>query len=299
MKTYLIAVAKNESKYIDDWIAWHRKLGFTNIIIYDNSGNGNLKSYENIEVYDAPGESIQLQAYADALNKLTYGTWAITLDIDEYLDLGGITVDEFLKPYNGVDSVKLNWVCYGDCEQTKFEDRPVTERFIKPSRLDCVYNDTIKIPENLHTKSFFCYKYKPTQIDIHCTHIVGGIAINTDGKQVNMDAPFTNELCLKRGFVRHYITKSVTEWCERRLNTKDACGNVVADFDTLKRWYFNINTYSKEKEDIIESYRPNKDLGTVPSVCNRELLQPLAESERPESNSKQINRSHKRVRGGK
>ena len=173
------------------------------------------------------------------------------------------------------------------------------ERFIRPARLDCVYNDTLKIPENLHTKSFFCYKYKPTQIDIHCTHIAGGVAINTEGKQVNMDAPFTNELCLKRGFVRHYITKSTEEWCERRLNTKDACGNVVADFDTLKRWYFNLNTHSPEKENIIESYRPNKNLGTVPSECDRELLQPLAESERPEPNSKQVNRSNKRVRGGK
>lgn len=114
-----------------------------------------------------------------------------------------------------------------------------------------------------------------------------------------MDSPFTNELCLKSGFVRHYITKSTREWCERRLNTKDACGNVVADFDSLKRFYFNLNTYSKEKENIIEFYRPNKNLGTVPSECDRELLQPLAESERPKSNSKQVNRSNKRVRGGK
>lgn len=71
-----------------------------------------MKSFDNVEVYDAPGERIQLQAYADALNKLTYEAWAITLDIDEYLDLGEFTVEEFLKPYNGVDSVKLNWVCY-------------------------------------------------------------------------------------------------------------------------------------------------------------------------------------------
>ena len=258
-------------------------------------GNGDLKSGGKLTVYDAPGERIQLQAYADALNKLTYGTWAITLDIDEYLDLGGLTVAEFLKPYNGVDSVKLNWVCYGDNEQTNFEDRPVTERFIKPARLDCVYNDTLNIPENLHTKSFFCYKYKPTQIDIHCTHIAGGVAINTDGKQVNMDAPFTNELCLKRGFVRHYLTKSTEEWCERRLNTVDACGNVVADFDTLKRWYFNLNTYSKEKENIIEHHRLDKNLGTVPSVCDSKLLQPLGESEGPESNSGTIDTSDKAV----
>ena len=76
-------------------------------------------------------------------------------------------------------------------------------------------------------------------------------------------------------------------------------GNVVADFDTLKRWYFNLNTYSKEKDDIIESYRPNKNLGTVSSECDREPLQPLAESKRPEPDSKQVNRSNKRVRGGK
>lgn len=69
-----------------------------------------------------------------------------------------------------------------------------------------------------------------------------------------MDSPFTNELCLKRGFVRHYITKSTREWCERRLNTKDACGNVVADFDTLKRWYFNLCDRTPEKEKIIDDY---------------------------------------------
>ena len=36
MKTVLIAVAKNESRYIMDWIAWHQKLGFSSILIYDN-----------------------------------------------------------------------------------------------------------------------------------------------------------------------------------------------------------------------------------------------------------------------
>ena len=130
-------------------------------------------------------------------------------------------------------------------------------------------------------------------LDIHTAHVTNGIVINTKG-QIVQDSPFQN-LCLDRGYVQHFITKSCREWCERRLNTKDACGNVVADFDTLKRWYFNLNTYSKEKEDIIESYRPNKNLGTVPSVCDRELLQQLAESERPKSNSKRTNKSNRAV----
>ena len=72
-------------------------------------------------------------------------------------------------------------------------------------------------------------------------------------------------------------------------------GNVVADFDTLKRWYFNLNTYSKEKENIIESYRLDKDLGEISNKCDREPLQPVGESEGLKSNSKRTNKSNRTV----
>ena len=113
-----------------------------------------------------------------------------------------------------------------------------------------------------------------------------------------MDSPFTNELCLKRGFVRHYITKSTREFCERRLNTKDACGNVVADFDTLKRWYFNLNTYSKEKEDIFESYRIKRSDESVSNIGNRNEIQSVGESEGPRTNKRRTCRQTKPVCGG-
>ena len=293
MKVNLVAVAKNESRYIQEWLDYHQKLGFNEIIIYDNSGNGDLKSHDNITVYDAPGDRIQLQAYQDSLSKMTYGQWNLYCDVDEFLNIGNLSVQEFLKPYQGTDVVKLNWVVYGDNEQLEYEDKPVRDRFLKPAPLNCVYNDTIKIPENCHTKYFYCHKYKQTMLDIHTAHVEGGIVINTKGQRV-ADSSF-QDLCLDRGFVQHYITKSCREWCERRLNTKDACGNVVADFDTLKKWYFNLNQYSKEKEDIIESYIPNKNLGTVSSECHRELLQPLAESEGPKSNSKRTNKSNRTI----
>lgn len=293
MKVNLVAVAKNESRYIQEWLDYHQKLGFNEIIIYDNSGNGDLKSHDNITIYDAPGERIQLQAYKDSLSKMTYGQWNLYCDVDEFLNIGNLSIQEFLKPYQGADVVKLNWVVYGDNNLLEYEDKPVRDRFLKPARLDCVYNDTLKIPENCHTKYFYCHKYKPTMLDIHTAHVEGGIVINTKGQRV-ADSPF-QDLCLDRGFVQHYITKSCREWCERRLNTKDACGNVVADFDTLKRWYFNLNQYSKEKEDIVEFYRPNKNLGTVSSECHRESLQPLAESEGPKYNSKRTNKSNRTI----
>jgi hypothetical protein len=298
MKTKIVAVAKNEEKYLEEWLKYHFSLGFDNITIYDNSGNGELKSNDKLTVYDAPGDRIQLQAYQNELVNARYNEWILFIDIDEFLNIGNLSVQDFLKPYLGVDVVKLNWVCHNDNDKLVYEDSPVRERFIRPARLDCVYNDSVRVPENCHTKAFYCHKHKQTRPDIHTIHIDGGIAINTEGKQVNIDSPF-QDLCLKRGFIDHYICKSTTEWCERRLNTKDACGNVVADFDTLKRWYFNLNTYSKEKENIIESYRLDKDLGEIPNKCDREPLQPVGESEGPEPDSKQVNRSHKRVRGGK
>ena len=298
MKTKIVAVAKNEEKYLEEWLKYHFSLGFDNITIYDNGGNGDIKSNDKLTVYDAPGDRIQLQAYQNELVSARYNEWILFIDIDEFLNIGNLSVQDFLKPYQGVDVVKLNWVCHSDNDKLVYEDSPVRERFIKPARLDCVYNDTVRVPENCHTKAFYCHKHKQTRPDIHTVHIDGGVAINTDGQRVDLDSPF-QDLCLKRGFIDHYICKSTTEWCERRLNTKDACGNVVADFDTLKRWYFNLNTHSPEKENIIESYRPNKNLGTVPSECDREPLQQLAESERPEPDSKQVNRSHKKVRGGK
>ena len=112
MKVNLVAVAKNESRYIQEWLNYHQKLGFNEIIIYDNSGNGDLKSHDNITVYDARGERIQLQAYQDSLSKMTYGQWNLYLDIDEFLNIGNLSVQDFLKPYQGADVVKLNWVVY-------------------------------------------------------------------------------------------------------------------------------------------------------------------------------------------
>ena len=112
MKVNLVAVAKNESRYIQEWLNYHQKLGFNEIIVYDNSGNGDLKSHDNITVYDAPGERIQLQAYQDSLSKMKYNDWCLVCDVDEFLNIGNLTVHEFLKPYQGADVVKLNWVVY-------------------------------------------------------------------------------------------------------------------------------------------------------------------------------------------
>lgn len=62
------------------------------------------------------------------------------------------------------------------------------------------------------------------------------------------------EPCYDVAYVKHFITKTVTEFCERRFGVTDACGNKVAEPEVLKRWFFNLNTYTKEKEQIIDKF---------------------------------------------
>lgn len=222
-------------------------------------------------------------------------TGGFVCDVDEFLNIGNLSVQEFLKPYQGADVVKLNWVCYADNDQLEYEDRPVRERFLKPAPLSCVYNDTVKIPENCHTKYFYCHKYKQTMLDIHTAHVANGIVINTKGQRVQ-DSPF-QDLCLDRGFVQHYITKSTTEWCERRLGVTDACGNVVGDAQTLKSWYFNLCERTPEKEKIIDDYirRLEKCDEPVLNECDRSNLQPVGKSEGPRTNKRRTCRQTKPV----
>ena len=77
-------------------------------------------------------------------------------------------------------------------------------------------------------------------------------------------------------------------------------GNVVADFDTLKRWYFNLNSWSQEKEDIINAYdRRNKKCDEpVLDQCDRSDLQPMGESEGPRTNKRRTCKQTKPVCGG-
>ena len=53
MKVAICIEIKNENRYIREWLEYHKKLGFDNIILYDNNdSNGE-------DVFDVIGEDIR------------------------------------------------------------------------------------------------------------------------------------------------------------------------------------------------------------------------------------------------
>ena len=79
MKTTIVAIAKRENKYIREWIEYYLKLGFDNIVLYDNNDKDDELLSDVVNDYIDSGFIIydttfidkgfsQIQAYDHFLN---------------------------------------------------------------------------------------------------------------------------------------------------------------------------------------------------------------------------------------
>jgi hypothetical protein len=251
----LVAVAKNESKYIKEWLDYHLNLGFDLIYLVDNGNNGTLDSLDaRIKIIKDNQGAIQLKAYNAIYGQLKLGDVMAVLDIDEFLSLD-TNIDRFVREnLQDCDCLRLSWQVYGDCGNVKYEKKPVLERFQTPSPIDCKYNLDLPsgITENWHTKYFVRKTWKPTTLGIHNPAITFGISRNVLGEKVDSNSPFMKPIW-EKAFVKHFLTKSTEEFKKRRFSTKDACGNVVCDNDKLIERYFALNERTEEKEKILNA----------------------------------------------
>ena len=133
MKVALVCIAKNEDNYIQEWIDYHKKLGYDDIFIYQNNWRYQIEEPNVIKIeYD--GEVRQVSAYNDFIqkNKNEY-EWASFFDVDEFLVLKKHkNIKEFIQDYQDFDGIGVNWVLFGDNNLTGVTDEySVIKRFTK------------------------------------------------------------------------------------------------------------------------------------------------------------------------
>lgn len=119
MKAVLVCIAKDEDRYIDEWLDYHFKLGFCEAHVYQNDWRygGALRGDGRVKLYDFPGRDRQIKAYNDFLRRFTGGDvdFAAFFDVDEFMCLEpGLSLDCFLSRFTGDMGVALNWKCFGD-----------------------------------------------------------------------------------------------------------------------------------------------------------------------------------------
>ena len=144
MKCVLIGTAKNEGPYIWEWVAYHRAIGFTDIILFQNDSDDfthqtmkTLRAAGAIEYFynKAPPGRHQVRAYRLAARRPAFqeADWAMALDLDEFLAIraGNGHLRDLISAVPACDSLLVNWRIYGNDGHHELTDDLVTERFTR------------------------------------------------------------------------------------------------------------------------------------------------------------------------
>lgn len=194
---YFVAIqtiARQEERYLKEWIEHHLNLGIDFIYIYDNNDEDGLddflksalteETYNKIEVipWHEPMELQQFAALQDCVEKHKFDIkWLLTIDVDEFLILE-MPLKDFLMEFEDASEIFLSWESFNANGQLYYEDKPVMERF---------------------TETFYCKDaggqgkifFRPTRLlhwGIHSASLTKGKTVNVLHKEIVAPQPFAN-----------------------------------------------------------------------------------------------------------
>jgi hypothetical protein len=201
----LVCIAKNEDRYIDEWIDYHKKLGFDEIFVYQNDWESKTKN-EKARFLTVNGQCKQTICYNLFLDKNRNNfDWAAFLDVDEFMVLKKHdNIGDFLKEYEDLPALGINWYLFGDNgHKGKIIDYSTIKRFTKRGA-----------HVDQHIKSILNLRLSRDAImDIHNPNCVIG---DTNKKLFN--GPYNPDGPADIAQINHYLCKTKTEFvakCQR------------------------------------------------------------------------------------
>lgn len=239
MKTALVCIAKNEDHYIDEWLAYHLKLGFTQLFVYQNNWRylGDRSQYGNQVVWiEFDGEAMQMKAYNDFIdNRAVEFDFAAFFDVDEFLCLKeDKTLDRFLSRYLNVYGVGVNWRVFGDngLSCVAGNDYSLLKRF---TRCQNTLDRHIKTILNLNNAARMFHFVNPHFVDASMNY---GVIVDVD-KQKFIHGPWNYGCTTNIAQLNHYNSKTRQEFAEKllrgkadTLKTHPQYNYTMTDFDT-------------------------------------------------------------------
>lgn len=248
MKNVICAIARNEKKYLTDFCNYHLNLGFDEIHIYDNGQNDFMPTDKRIVVHpftDCASKCPQLEAYKDFMKTVDYD-WCAFIDIDEFITLDGFSkIGEYLKTVDeSISAIKIFEKVYGDdgLIDPKDPQVPVYERIKTELGNGLIPNGKFLCKKNFDLKFRNPHKFeRSSKVKISLS----------DGTEVNQrrGITFKHEV-FKNCYIRHYKTKTLSEFCDQKLNTPrvfNQSENRTIDY------FFHVNEKTPEKIAYLKS----------------------------------------------
>jgi hypothetical protein len=235
----ICAIAKNEARYLLEWIAYHRVVGVEHFLIFDNDSNdGTSEMLEKltetgfVERVSWPngedGGPPQLAAYGEGLNRLRdRAKWIAFIDLDEFLlPLQSDDVKEVLRDFEDAAGLVVPWRIFGSSGEEIWRDEPVITRFTHRAPDDHSVNNSVK------TIVRGRYVRLP---GVHTPELAAGTLSDEHRRVVGMTSnPDSHAVAdAERLVLNHYFSKSREEWDIKRRKGRADCLAVraKAEFD--------------------------------------------------------------------
>lgn len=263
MQVVVCALAKNENLYIKDWANWYLKLGFDKIYIYDNN---DLETYnvknclpksDKIEIIDIRGvckPKLQHEIYTNFYRTHNFG-WCLFCDIDEFL-VGVENIHDFLsqKKFLNTCQIRIRWKLFGDDNLIERDmSKPVYEIFsheIKHS-----LNRNLIDKGNLEIQGKAIVKGGIPNVVVRSPHFasLGNYdnvlpSVLPSGAYCRSKVAIMENYSNESVFINHYMTKSLSEFVNQKLNRNDAVYGDKLKLD----YYWRINKKTPEKLEYLK-----------------------------------------------
>ena len=261
----LCSIIKSENLYIKEFTEYYKQLGVKTIFLYDNNDDNKDEKYSNIlhsylkcgfvKIINVRGmKGFQLKAYDDCItkNKNKYD-WLFFFDADEYLYIkSNQTLQSFLlEPrYKHCQTIKINWLCYGDSGFLYYKNNSLQKRFTKISKAkDC--NNMVKTIINVKNNVNIRWgRYSSHFPDINVEY-----ACDTLGNKIYYRERTVIPPIHKYAYLKHYLTKSAEEYSNKVLRgdaTVTLIKNLPNYHEKKVKKFFYMNKFTKEKLDILK-----------------------------------------------
>lgn len=252
----IVAIAKDEGLYINEWIAFNKAVGVDHIYLYDNDSTDGLRekisSYVDegyVSYHLIRGKKRQCDAYNEAIDKYKYESkYMIFIDVDEFVfpvsDQERLVdvIDNYFKDNKQIGGLSINWLLFGSSGKEQYDDDLVIERFTKRAKYEFDANKQYKVVvDPRKCFSFICPHYP--------MYLVGYYMVSDDGAKLKTDR-FSSEYKTLR--CNHYFTKSFEEFSIKR-NRGMADRNQIRDMSDFER-------HDKNDEDDYEILRYLSDV---------------------------------------
>ncbi len=236
----IVTCIKNEGDDLVEWLCFHRQIGVSRFVIYDNLSTDATARIldavpfrDEIIVHRISDESAQKAAFRDALKRYRDELdWVAFIDGDEFIvPLGELSLIDKLAEFEarGVDGFGIHWRVFGSAGHKVRPPGLVTESFTRRAEDSFVANRHVKSVVRLaEVQAMVTQHY----FRVSGTYLLdGGTRAPPDFEGITPQASFTQNFA-----IHHYITKSRAQCLKKIARGRPKPNNSKAKYRNAGYW---------------------------------------------------------------